>query len=290
MEEVLSSIMAQLETRGAEFVVAFGLFLVLTAIGYLLSPGISRLAERSGSTSRWVRLSGRVVRWIFTFFGVLLALQHLGYTAVATSLLATGGVAAVVLGFAFREIGENMLAGIFLAFSRSFDLGDLIESGGLRGVVRDVQLRATHIRTADGCDIFIPSAQIFGQPLHNFTRDGLRRASFTIGIDYGDTPDQALAVVRDAVSGTRGVIDDPAPTFQLSQFSGSWMELEATLWVDVRDPEESDGSLSTVRTRAMVATRAALLEAGFTLSSDTTTALALPPLQVRLDPTSKSTP
>lgn len=283
MEGVLGQIVTELETKAPQFVVAAGVFVAMVAIGYILGLAVSRVIRRSGHTGRWERLSGRLVRWAATLFGGLLALQILGYTAVATSLLATGGVAAVVLGFAFREIGENMLAGFFMAFSRSFDVGDLIESGGLRGVVREITLRATHIRTGDGCDIFIPSAEIFSRPLHNFTRDGFRRASFTIGIDYGDAPDRALDVVRAAVSGVRGVVADPPPAFQLAQFTGAWMELEAHLWVDIRDPEKSDGSLSTVRTRAMVAARAALLDAGYTLSSDTTTALAVPPLTVRVD-------
>lgn len=290
MEEVLSQILTEVETKAPQLLVALGVAGALLGIGHLLGLAVSRLVRRSGHTGSWARLSGRLVRWIVALFGLQLALQILGYTGVATSLLATGGIAAVVLGFAFREIGENMLAGIFLAFSRSFEVGDLIESGGLRGVVRGIALRATHIRTADGCDIFIPSAEIFGQPLHNFTRDGLRRASFTIGIDYGDAPDRALEAVRAAVRGVRGVLTEPPPTFQLAQFTGSWMELEANLWVDIRDPEESDRSLSNVRTRAMMATRSALLDAGFTLSSDTTTALAVPPLSVRVERVSDPTP
>lgn len=283
MDTILRQILTEVETKAPQLLVALGVAGVLFGLGHLLGLAVSRLVRRSGHTGSWARLSGRLVRWIFALFGLQLALQILGYTAVATSLLATGGIAAVVLGFAFREIGENMLAGIFLAFSRSFEVGDLIESGGLRGVVRGVALRATYIRTADGCDIFIPSAEIFGRPLHNFTRDGLRRGSFTIGIDYGDAPERALEAVKAAVMGVRGVLVDPAPSFQLAQFTGSWMELEAHLWVDIRDPEKSDGSLSTVRTRAMMAARAALLDSGFTLSSDTTTALAVPPLSVRVE-------
>ncbi len=72
---------------------------------------------------------------------------------------------------------------------------------------------------------------------------------------------------------TRGVVRD---------LVGSWMELQAHLWVDSRDPERADASLSQVRTRAMAAARHALREAGFTLSPDTTTALAVHPVDVRV--------
>ena len=282
MESVLSDIVGQLRESAPQLLFALGVLAGMIAIGHLVGLAVGRLVLRARRGQRWARLTRRMVRASFTVFGGLLALQSLGYTAVATSVLATGGVAAVVFGFAFKEIGENMIAGIFLAFSRSFDVGDLIESDGLRGVVRAIDLRATHIRTADGCDIFIPSSQIFRQPLLNFTRDGLRRGSFTIGVDYGDDPDRALGVLRSAVVSVRGVLAEPAPSFQLAEFGGSWMELQAHLWVDTRDPEQADASLSTVRTRAMAAARAALRDAGFTLSPDTTTALTMSPLDVRL--------
>jgi len=282
MESILFDILAELREKGPELLVAAGVLFVLVGSGQLVGLGLARLLRRARRGDRYVRLTRRVVRWIFTLFGILLALQILGYTAVATSVLATGGVAAVVLGFAFKEIGENMLAGIFLAFSRSFDVGDLIESGGLRGVVRAIDLRATHIRTADGCDIFVPSSQIYRQPLMNFTRDGLRRGSFSVGIDYGDDPMRALGVLREAVTSVSGVLEQPAPAFELRELAGSWMELQAHLWVDIEDAERADASLSQVRSRAMAASRHALREAGFTLSPDTTTALAVPTLDVRV--------
>jgi len=288
--EVLRPIVDELREKAPELFVAAALLAAFMGVGHLLGLGLARLVGRDDPTSRNARLTRRLVRWTFTLFGVLLALQILGYTAVATSMLATGGVAAVVLGFAFREIGENMLAGIFLAFSRSFDVGDLIESGGLRGVVRAIELRATHIRTGDGCDIFIPSAQIYRQPLHKFTRDGLRGGSFTIGVDYGDDPERARSVLREAVAGTAGVLAEPAPAVELAEFVGSWMELRAHLWVDTKDAHRADAGLARIRSRAMTAARAALLEAGFTLSSDTTTALAVPPLDIHLERGADSAP
>lgn len=283
IENVFGDILVELRDKAPQLFVAIGVLLFLIGLGHLVGLGLARLMQRARRGDRYARLARRLTRWTFTIFGILLALQILGYTAVATSVLATGGVAAIVLGFAFKDIGENMLAGVFMAFSRSFDVGDLIESGGLRGVVRAIDLRATHIRTAEGCDIFIPSAQIFRQPLLNFTRDGLRRGSFTIGVDYADDPDRALAVVRTAVANTRGVLSEPEPRTELAEFQGAWMELRAHLWVETRGAMRADATLAAVRSRAMSAARSALRDEGFTLSPDTTTALAIPPLDVRLE-------
>lgn len=258
---------------------AAGLVLAAVSIlGWGLGVGISRLLERTGRAGRYARVVRRLVRWAMIALGLVLALHVLGLTAIATSVLATGGIMAVILGFAFKDIGENLLAGIFLAFSRSFDVGDLIESGGLRGVVKSIDLRDTHIRTADGCDIFIPSASIYRNPLLNFTRDGLRRTSFTVGIDYRDDPEKALRLLRAALADVPGVLRDPEPVLEISQLAGASVELGVHVWAETY----TDGGVMRTRTAAMAAARTVLAEAGFTFSSEVTTALAVPPLEVRL--------
>jgi small-conductance mechanosensitive channel len=260
-------------------VVAVAIVTGFTIAGHLLGSLIARAL--GGRDPRQAGVARRLTRWIAASLGVVIGLQTLGLTAVATSLLATGGVAAVVLGFAFREIGENLLAGIFLSFSRAFDVGDLIESGGLRGEVKGISLRDTHIRTAGGCDVFIPSSHIYSNPLLNFTRDGLRRGSFRIGVDYGDDPIEARRLLRASVAGIGGVLTEPAPKVEIAELAGAWVELETFLWVDT----DAGTSLSDARTNAMAAARRTLLDNGFTLSSDTTTAVDLRPVSVRLNNT-----
>jgi small-conductance mechanosensitive channel len=264
--------------RAPQLLAAALVLLVVSLLGSALGLGISRLMQRTDRTGRYARVARRLVRWLMVGLGLVLALHVLGLTAVATSLLATGGLMAVILGFAFKDIGENLLAGVFLAFSRSFDVGDLIESGGLRGVVKSIDLRDTHIRTGDGCDIFIPSASIYRNPLLNFTRDGLRRASFTIGIDYRDDADEALRLLRKNLPEVSGVLRDPEPLVEISELGGAWVELGVHVWADTF----SEGGVVRTRTAAMAAARRVLAEAGFTFSSEVTTALDLPPVDVRV--------
>src|SRR5690606_15890540 len=125
---------------------------VLLFLGRMLGNGVARILVRRGS-GRLGSIARSVVQWTLGVFGTVIALQILGLSGVAGSLLATGGLMAVILGFAFRSIGENLLAGVFLGFSRAFAVGDVIESSGHTGTVRDINLRSVHIRTADGRDI-----------------------------------------------------------------------------------------------------------------------------------------
>ena len=179
---------------------------------------------------------------------------------------------AIVLGFAFREIGENLLAGLFLAFSRPFQLGDLIRSADLEGTVRNIDLRSTHVRTVDGRDIYIPNAQIFNRPLTNYTKDGLRRPAFTFGIDYRDDAEAARQAALAAVRGVEGVLAEPPVEVALSALGPNYVELEATFWISTFD---QDTDIVRIRSRAMDATRRVLLAGGFTVSSEVTTPLAV---------------
>ena len=206
------------------------------------------------------------------FIGVAVALNILGLQAVAVSLLAGGGITAVVLGFAFRELGENLLAGLFLAFSRPFNVGDLIQSGDTVGRVRGIFLRHTHIRADDGRDVFVPSSQLFKEPLHNYTLDGLRRFDFSVGIDYANGAESACTLLRGVARGTPGVLADPAADATVSALLPTYVELKVFYWVNTDDDATPVGQ---VRNRVMDGCRAALLENGYTVSADTTSNVAV---------------
>lgn len=263
-----------------QILAALASLVVLFFIGRLASSGVGRLLgdERTKGVKQ-VRLIKRLVRWAFNVLGLVVALHLVGLTQVATSFLAAGGVVAVVLGFAFREIGENLLAGLFLSVSRSFDVGDLIESNGIRGVVKRIEIREVHIRTADGCDIFIPSATIYKNPLHNFTRDGLRRGSFIIGIDYGDDLQKAREVLLKTVQNHKHTLADPAPNIQIAGFTGSYVELEVFFWIDTFN---NDLGLGEIRSQVMDGCHKVLAEKGFTYSSNVTTAVDMLPVNVNI--------
>ena len=215
---------------------------------------------------------------IFIFIGFIFFLNLIGYSTLAASFVAGGGLTAVMLGFAFKDIGENLLAGFFLAFSRPFNRGDLIETEELTGRVQNIMLRHTHIRTAEGCDIFVPSSQIFTKPLHNYTMDGLRRGGFTVGIDFGDDVQKAIRLLSETVPTIKGVLKNPGPAVQIKGFDPNFVELQIFFWINTRDQE---AGLSKIRTAAMDKCRLVLAEAGFTFSSNVSTNIDLSPVELK---------
>jgi small conductance mechanosensitive channel len=260
----------------------FGILVIFLfyLLGKLISRIYDRILQKTSLSESNLQYFQRLIVGVSIFIGFIFFLNIIGFQTFAASLLAGGGIVAVMLGFAFRDIGENLLAGFFLAFSRPFNKGDLIESDGLTGRVQNIQLRHTHIRTGDGCDIFVPSAQLFTKPLHNYTLDGLRRGNFTVGIDYTDDAEKACQLLLETVQSVKRILKKPAPSVTIKGFDPDYVELQVSFWINVKDQEST---LPIIRTSAMNACRISLINAGFTFSSNVSTNVDLGPVDVRLD-------
>lgn len=208
----------------------------------------------------------RIFRVTNITIGILIFLAIIGKSGVVGSILGVAGVSAFVIGFAFKDIGENFLAGIIMAFKRPFRLGDVIETLGITGTIIGLNLRDTQIKTFDGKDVYIPNGQILKNPLFNQTIDGFMRKDFTIGLDYESDVDKAIAILKQNIDSLPGVIkDEKASHVVVSELSPSTLNLKVRYWVDTFDPSESP--LAT-HNRAVTTSLTALTEAGFNLPGD----------------------
>lgn len=202
-------------------------------------------------------------RLIIIMAGIMVVFRFIGLTGVVSGLLAGAGITAFVIGFALKDIGENFLAGILLAFKRPFRVGDLVDIQGIRGTVLTLNLRDTQLKTAEGKDVFIPNAQIIKNPLINFTIDGFLRHDFVIGLDYGSDYRGAMKVILDAILQVPGVLDNhKKPNVWILDLAESTLNLQVTFWVDTFDRRIGD---MEVKTNAIVQVLEALEKAGFNL-------------------------
>ncbi len=272
LPENLNPLINSIEAVFPSLVGAAAAILASLVAGFIFSRTFGRLLLNRNLSSLHTEFFNKLVKWCFLLIGIVIALNILGLERSVMSIIAGGGVMAIVLGFAFKEIGENFLAGFFLAFSRPFQVGDLIDSEGMNGQVRSVEMRYTHIRTEDGKDIFIPNAQIFNRPLVNYTRDGLRRFSFVVGIDYANDSIQACQVLLTATQGISGVLNEPASGAMVSAMQPQYIEILVYYWVNMF---VDDKRSPAIRTAVMDACRRSLLQEGFTISSECTSNISL---------------
>lgn len=204
-----------------------------------------------------------IFRLAIFLIGFLVVFRVVGLTGVVSGLLAGAGITAFVIGFALKDIGENFLAGILLAFKRPFRVGDIVDITGIRGTVLTMNLRDTQIKTMDGKDVFIPNGTIIKNPLTNFTIDGYLRYDFTVGLDYGSDYRRAMEVILKAIEGIPGVLAEAkCPSVWISNLAESTLNLQVNFWVNTFDRSRSD--LET-KSQAIIAVLEALDKEGFNL-------------------------
>lgn len=208
----------------------------------------------------------RLVKVIFITIGLLAFLQIVGLGRAAASLLAGAGISAFVIGFAFKDIGENFLAGILMAFKRPFRVGDIIETGGINGKIIGLSLRDTLVKTFDGKDVYIPNGMIVKNPIINYTIDGFLRQEFVIGLDYGSDIGRAMDTILGALARVPGILQgDKAPSVLISRLASSSLNLTVYYWLDTFDQNVSG---IEVKNRAVEQSLQALDGAGFYLPGD----------------------
>lgn len=204
-----------------------------------LSSKIYNLAKSRLTSKAHDRITGNyialVIKYAILIVGFLLILQTLGLTGVAGGLLAGAGISALVLGFAFKDIAGNFLAGLILAFDRPFELGDAVQVGDEIGKVRDLNLRTTHLATFDGKDVFIPNSTILTSNVTNLTINGVIRTDFIVGIDYNNNIGKALRLIEKTVQGVDGVLQRDPPFATVDELGTNTVNIKVFFWTETDD-------------------------------------------------------
>ncbi len=208
---------------------------IFILIGVLVSKALKRVLQQNTDSTLVADFLIRLVKMVIIIAGIILALNTLGLKSIAGGLLAGAGVSAVVLGFAFKELGENLLAGILLVFDRPFSMGDTITVSNNIGVVKELKFRTTKLKTFDGKDIYIPNSDIITNTVYNHTEDGYLRQSFIIGIDYENDIDLAVEVITKVVNDHPAILTDEKTQVLINEFGTNTVNLEVRFWTKTKD-------------------------------------------------------
>ena len=224
----------------------------------------------------------RVLHWLIVLVGVLLALNLLGATSLVGAVLGSAGVVGLALGFAFKDIAENYIAGVLLSLRRPFSPGDhLLIDSKHEGRVVALTARSTLLMTLDGNQLSLPNAVVFRSVVLNYTQNPKRRFDFLVPLDpsssLGDAQREGLA----AISRVEGVLADPPPYALVQEYLPDRLSVQFLGWVD-----QSRNSTYRVRSEAMRATKTAIDRAGVRRAG--VPADAPPPPRVREPPADTS--
>jgi small conductance mechanosensitive channel len=178
-------------------------------LGRLLGARLSRQLARRGKTDLG-RLLGSSLTWLIVLVGALFALTVLFPGINTKNVLSLLGVGSIAVGFAFKDIFQNLVAGVILLIREPYKQGDEVCVDGFEGIVEEVETRATHIRTMDRRLVIIPNVRIFTEAITVNTACAFRMTNYRLSIAYGGDPGRAMDIVLQAIRGAEGVLAEPA--------------------------------------------------------------------------------
>jgi small-conductance mechanosensitive channel len=210
-------------------IVAFALFFIAAR---LVRASVRALAHRTERRANLALVLGRLSYGFIIFVGLLVAMVIAVPGFTPGQLVSILGLSSVAIGFAFRDILQNFLAGILLLLNEPFRIGDQIVMKDFEGTVEDIQTRATFIKTYDGRRVVIPNGDLFTNSVTVNTARDTRRLEYDFGIGYGDDVRQARQILLDALQGAPGVLQDPAPDVLMVELADSTVNLRLRWWIE----------------------------------------------------------
>ncbi|QDW67624.1 mechanosensitive ion channel family protein [Luteimonas granuli] len=241
-----------------------------------------RIARRNWQSENpyFASLMQQLVQWLALLGGVLVALDLLGATALVGAVMGSAGVIGLALGFAFKDIAENYVAGVLLSIRRPFAPGELLRIDNTHeGRVAALTPRATVLVTHDGNRLTLPNALVFKSVVLNFSSNARRRLEFAVPVDVSESIRCVHELAMEAIRGTDGVLADPGPSWTVDGYDATAITLRFFAWVDQR---ESD--LGKVRSEAIHAVRTRLQQAGISPPRNIQFTASLPAAEVAAPP------
>jgi small-conductance mechanosensitive channel len=218
------------------------LALIVFFLFYFAAKSIKSLVRRLTNRHRHARnlglVLGRLSQGLIILVGLFIALSIVIPSFKAGDLIQLLGISGVAVGFAFRDILQNFLAGILILLAEPFRIGDQIVVKNFEGTVQDIQTRATTIKTYDGRRIVIPNSELFTESVTVNTAFDSRRLQYDIGIGYGDDIDQAKQLILEAIASVDEVLKDPSPDALVVELAESTVNIRARWWI--KPPRRAD--------------------------------------------------
>ncbi len=218
---------------GLRLAVALALVLFGMWLARAIANGISRALQRGGAD---IILRDFLHHVIYAVLLVVVFIMALGTIGVqTTSLLAVLGAAGLAAGLAMKDSLSNVASGVMLIVLRPFHGGDTVKIAGIEGVIEQVRIFQTVLRTAQNHTVILPNNQITAEAIINYTAKGERRIDLPVGIGYNDKIGQARDILLAIAAANDGVLKEPAADVRVTGLGESSVGLTLRAWVKVAD-------------------------------------------------------
>ncbi len=214
------------------FIVALLIIFLFIILARYIEKLAGRLIGKTTTNTSLVDLASQVIRIAILLTGIFVALSILELDKAVTSLLAGAGIIGLALGFAFQDLTANFLSGAFIAIQQPIRVGDVVETNGFFGKVKEINLRSTIIDNFSGQDIEIPSKDIFQKPIKNFSKSNERRMQLNCSVSYKDDLQQVQALALETINGLSFLQAEKPVEFHYQSFDDSGISFLIWFWID----------------------------------------------------------
>lgn len=216
------------------------IYLVITlfavnVLNVIVEYGLKDLAKRTDSSldDQIIPIFHKTVSVVIWVFGAILILGAWGVDV--GPFLAGLGIAGLAISFALQNTLSNIFAGVSLIVDKTFKVGDKVQldSGDL-GVVHEISLRSTRLRTYDNEIVIIPNDKLANGKIKNFTQPDLSvRVVVNFGVEYGSDPDKVIKLIENSIKkNTKGIMKEPPPSVIFTEMADSSLNFSARVWVE----------------------------------------------------------
>lgn len=233
MEETLLEIQDLVVMYGFKVLLAIVIFIVGRFLSKVLSNLVVKVMTKKALDAAVSNFVGSLVKWGILAFTIIAALGQLGIQTA--SFVAIIGAAGLAVGLALQGSLSNFAAGVLILIFKPFKIGDFVEVAGTAGVVVNIQIFTTELKTGDNKQIIIPNSAVTGGTITNYSAHDTRRVDLVFGIGYSDDIDKAKAVLNDIIQADERILKDPEVTIAVSELADSSVNFVVRPWVKSAD-------------------------------------------------------
>ncbi len=240
--DALESIDIQALAENAQaFIVLYGLkvigailiFVIGRWMAKLVTSGVRKAMESRQVDPTLIGFTTGLVQYALLAFVIIAALGELGIQTA--SLIAILGAAGLAVGLALQGSLSNFAAGVLIILFRPFRSGDFIDAGGALGIVEQIHVFHTKMRSADNKAIIVPNSSIMGGNITNFSAKDTRRVDLVIGVSYDAYIPEAKQLLRGVVEADERVLKDPEVFVAVTELADSSVNFTIRAWVNSAD-------------------------------------------------------
>ena len=272
-------LLQQMISRIPYLIVASLVFVIFWVLSIFFKKAVTRILGSRKHHQNLVTVFRRVGSALILFLGFMVAMIIAVPSFTPGKLIGALGIGSVAIGFAFKDIFQNLLSGILLLLSEPFRIGDQIISGNFEGTVEDIQIRATTIRTYDGRKVVIPNSQLYTSTMTVNTAYSQRRLEFDVGIGYENNIIDAQQVILSVLKAAPTVSKLAEPSVIATALADSSVVLRVRWFIDDGTQTNRVASINEV----IILVKEALEKANISIPFPVTTLDTNHPLLVKIE-------